>query len=74
MSAVLGARGSADWSGSELTVHGQEGCATLDREGLHALLFGAPEVAHEVRALLERIGLPDARLPLELFAFGLDSI
>jgi hypothetical protein len=60
--------------GSTLALRGPRAGAQLDGEALQALLFGGPEVGDEARALLARLGLERARLPLEPFAFGLDSI
>jgi len=78
------ARGSARWDPSGLELQGPSGRACLDLDATSALLFGGPEVQGEVRALLEKLGLvgrdraipgaAPASLPLELFAFGLDSI
>lgn len=47
---------------------------TLEPEAQTALLFGGPELAAEAQALLARLGHARARLPLEPFAFGLDSL
>jgi len=66
--------GSATWSGDALVLTGPRGSARLDLDGTHALLFGGPEVRPAIVELLGRLGLDRARLPLELFAFGLDSI
>ncbi|MEW6073604.1 MAG: GNAT family N-acetyltransferase [Planctomycetota bacterium] len=46
----------------------------LDDDGLLALLLPATEVRPEVAHLLAEFGLTDARLPLEAFVWGLDSI
>lgn len=72
--AVLGSRAELVWRGPELHVRGPAGVATLAVETLQALLFGGPGVRAEVEALLARLGLPSARLPLDPFAFGLDSL
>ena len=46
----------------------------IDDEGALGLLFGIAEVRPHVTAFLRRCGLEGARLPLEPFAWGLDSI
>ena len=51
---------------------GKEGY--LDDDGVLALLFPAFEVHADVLAFLAEFGLHDARLPLEPFVWGLDSI
>ena len=71
--AVLGER-AATWSEGRLTLHGPRASAALDLDAVQALLFGAPEVREDVRALLARLGFESARLPLDPFVFGLDSI
>ena len=71
--AVLG-EGAAAWSEGRLLLRGPHSTAELDVDGLQALLFGGPEVHDEARALLARLGFERVRLPLEPFAFGLDSI
>ncbi len=48
--------------------------ATLDDEGCLALLFGVEGVRADVAGFLANLGLEEARLPLDLFAWGLDSI
>ena len=53
---------------------GAEKQGELDDEGVFALLFGVPEVHQDVRNFLRNFGLEGAQLPLEPFAWGLDSI
>ena len=74
LAAALGDEEALSRQGEELTLRGPCGGAALDRASLQALLFGGPEVRDEVRAFLSRVGFSRARLPLEPFAFGLDSI
>lgn len=72
---VLGAPGSVHVDGDTVLVSGPAGrSATLDRDLLAAVLIGAPEVRDDVRALLARLGHERIALPLQLFAWGLDSI
>ena len=56
------------------TVHGPRSAISIDDEGALGLLFGIAEVRPHVTAFLRRCGLEGARLPLEPFAWGLDSI
>ena len=74
LSSVLGSQSSVWRSGEALAVRGPRGCVELDLDTLQALLFGGPDVHDEVRGLIGRLGLERAKLPLEPFAFGLDSI
>ena len=46
----------------------------LDDEGALALLFSVAQVRDDVAGFLASFGLEDARLPIEPFAWGLDSI
>jgi len=58
-----------------VTLRGPAGSAELDLDTLQAMLFGGAELRTEVRAFLERLGFAGAlSLPLEPFAFGLDSL
>jgi len=58
-----------------VTLRGPASGAELDLDALQALLFGGSEVRSEVRTFLARLGFDGALpLPLEPFAFGLDSI
>lgn len=60
---------------SGVTLRGPASGAELDLDTLQALLFGGSEVHDEVRMFLTRLGFDGALpLPLEPFAFGLDSI
>lgn len=70
--ALLGVRPA--WEGERLALHGPRASTQLEAETLQALLFGGPEVCAEAQALLARLGFARARLPLEPFAFGLDSL
>jgi len=54
--------------------HGAGKHGQLDDEGILALLFGVSEVREDVAAFLEDFGVPGAPLPIEPFAWGLDSI
>lgn len=74
LGSVLGVHAAATWNEKMLAVRGPRGATQFDLDALQALLFGGPEVRDEARALLERLGLERVRLPLEPFAFGLDSI
>lgn len=74
LAAALGDEEALSWQGEQMTLRGPCGRAALDRASLQALLFGGPEVRDEVRTFLARVGFSRARLPLEPFAFGLDSI
>jgi GNAT superfamily N-acetyltransferase len=74
LSALLGKGAAATWSEGRLVLRGPQSTAELDLDGLQALLFGAPGVREDVRVLLARLGFERVRLPLEPFAFGLDSI
>ena len=66
------------WNGLVLTDSGGYQIFSLepkiDDEGALGLLFGIAEVRPHVTAFLRRCGLEGARLPLEPFAWGLDSI
>ena len=58
-----------------VTLRGPASGAELDFDALQALLFGGSELRAEVRTFLTRLGFDGALpLPLEPFAFGLDSI
>ena len=72
--SVLGQTASVTPAEHTLALRGPSGRAELTPDTLQALLFGGPEVGDEARALLTRLGLQHATLPLEPFAFGLDSI
>jgi hypothetical protein len=72
--AALGERATATWGEDRLSLRGPAAAAELDLDALQALLFGAHAVREDVRAFLARLGFERARLPLEPFVFGLDSI
>lgn len=74
LAAVLGPRARLEARGGGLCLGGPSGVAELDATTLQALLFGGPGVREEIEALLRRLGFPRARLPLDPFAFGLDSL
>lgn len=58
-----------------VTLRGPASGAELELDTLQALLFGGSELRSEVRSFLARLGFDGALpLPLEPFAFGLDSI
>ena len=65
----------ASTRGTGVLLRGPASGAQLDHETLQGLLFGGSEVRTEVRAFLARLGFDgELPLPLEPFAFGLDSI
>jgi GNAT superfamily N-acetyltransferase len=75
LSDALGAPGAAlARPGRPTDLRGPHTHAELDLDTLAALLFGGPEVRDEARNLLQRLGFDGVRLPLECFAWGLDSI
>ena len=55
-------------------VQGPKDEGSLDESALLALLFGTADVVPQVEGFLERFGFTDAALPLDPFAWGLDSI
>ena len=70
-------------SASVTALESQPGCVRVrgprneivaDPEMLQTLLFGGPAVRDEVQGLLRRLGLERPTLPLQPFAWGLDSI
>jgi len=73
LDSVLGEHAAA-WNGERLVLRGPRANTELDLDALLALLFGGPEVCEDALALLARLGFERVRLPLEPFAFGLDSI
>jgi GNAT superfamily N-acetyltransferase len=75
LEAELGLPGCATvLDDGRLVLSGPSAGADLDPDALQALLFGAAEVRDEARKLLARLGLDPAGLPLQPFAWGLDSI
>lgn len=71
----VGAPGSAaPSSDGRVALRGPRGTAELDFDALQALLFGAAEVRDEARKLLVHLGLDPGGLPLQPFAWGLDSL
>lgn len=74
LGTALGPSAQATPGAHTLELRGPRAGVQLDLDTLQALLFGGPEVHDEARALLTRLGLEHATLPLEPFAFGLDSI
>lgn len=71
---VLGARDAVQSGGSSFRIRGPRGSAELDLDALQGVLFGGPDLRDEVRGFLQGLGFDRVRLPLEPFAFGLDSI
>lgn len=55
-------------------VHGPAGSGALDDDAVLALLVPVDEVRDGVRELLKHFGFAGARLPVEPFVWGLDSI
>ncbi|HEX6885515.1 MAG TPA: GNAT family N-acetyltransferase [Planctomycetota bacterium] len=74
LGAALGSPAAVAFDGAHTRLRGPTAAADLEPETLQALLFGAPDVAEEARGLLARLGFAPRALPLEPFAFGLDSI
>jgi len=74
LASVLGPSATARWNGHALVLRGPLGEAELELDTVQALLLGAAEVHDEARSFLARLGFERAPLPLEPFAFGLDSI
>lgn len=75
LAELLGEGSAVTWEGERARLRGRSGVVIeLDLEGLQALLLGAPEVGAAARQLLLRLGCAHPCLPLEPFAFGLDSI
>jgi len=72
--ALLAPEARATRAGDGVALRGPRAGVELDLDAFQGLLFGGPGVHAEARALLERLGLERAALPLEPFAFGLDSI
>lgn len=65
----------ASASAGGVTLRGPASGAELDLDAFQAVLFGGAELRSEVRAFLARLGFDGSLpLPLEPFAFGLDSI
>ena len=74
---VLGEHGSVELiegAPRPFRITGKTNQGELDDEGVFALLFGVAEVHQDVRNFLRTFGLEEANLPLEPFAWGLDSI
>jgi GNAT superfamily N-acetyltransferase len=74
LAEVLEVPGCVQVEGDALTVTGPGGSAQLDRDLTLAVLIGAPDVRDDVRSLLARLGFDRVALPLQPFAWGLDSI
>lgn len=74
----LGEEGSAELvqrdDGRRFLIRGRRAGGHLDDDGVLALLFGVAEVQGDVADLLAGFGIGGARLPIEPFAWGLDSI
>lgn len=75
---LVGPEGSVEIVDSETREHfrlrGPEREVLLDDEGALALLLGVAEVGEDVAHFLEQVGLAGAPLPIDAFAWGLDSI
>jgi len=74
LGTALGAPAAVSFDGVLTRLAGPTATADLEPETLQALLFGPPDVAEEARGLLTRLGFAPRGLPLEPFAFGLDSL
>ena len=75
LEAEVGAPGCATpLSDDRIALRGPRGGTELDLDALQALLFGAAEVRDEARRLLAHLGLDPAGLPVQPFAWGLDSL
>ena len=78
LTARLGEGGSASVvetpAGQRIRVTGPADEADLDDDGSLALLVATGEVRPHVEDFLARFGLTDAKLPLDPYAWGLDSI
>ncbi len=73
----LSAQGSAELSAEDsptIRFHGPSGEGTFDAREALTFLFPPGAIRAEVEALAEGLGLAPGALPLDLFAFGLDSI
>ena len=76
LNEVIGKAGSVEVTDDPqrpFLIQGRDKQGTLDDEGVFALLFGVPEVQQDVRNFLREFGLENSQLPLEPFAWGLDS-
>ena len=71
---VLGSPDAVQTAAGKFRIRGPRGSAELDLDALQGVLFGGPDLRDEVRGLLQGLGFDRVRLPLEPFAFGLDSI
>lgn len=71
---VLGAHDAVQAAAGKLRIRGPSGSAELDLDALQGVLFGGPDLRDEVRGFMQGLGFDRVRLPLEPFAFGLDSI
>lgn len=60
--------------GERIRIVAPERTAEIDDDGMLALLFAVTEVRTDVVTFLQGLGLNAPRLPLEPFAWGLDSI
>lgn len=78
LDARLGGAGRAEVvereDGCNFQIRGPQAGGHLDDEGALALLLGVSDVREQVASFLAEFGLQDARLPVEPFAWGLDSI
>jgi GNAT superfamily N-acetyltransferase len=60
--------------GCHFQIRGPEAGGHVDDDGVLAVLLGVTDVRDQVRSFLTEFGLQDAPLPIEPFAWGLDSI
>lgn len=61
-------------NGPAFEIIGPKRQGIIDEDGVLALLFPTAEVGEQVTKFLEGFGLEDAKLPLEPFVWGLDSV
>ena len=59
---------------SRFEIRGPQAGGHVDDDGALALLLGVADVRDQVASFLAEFGLQDVRLPVEPFAWGLDSI
>jgi len=75
---ILGPEGTIEVVTGESTsgysVRGPEGEALVDYEGMLAILLGVSAVRPDVAYFFAQLGLDDVAMPLDAFAWGLDSI
>ena len=78
LNGILGPKGSIEVQDGEgergFLLRGPKAEASVDDEGVLALLVGVVDVQDDVTAFLAKLGLDGVSLPIEPFAWGLDSI